>query len=1240
MNKKYLPLFIILSLAMFTFAAISPSVTQKDTAQSDFDQGVYISTFYNVSGYVQLNDTNTTGTYISRVFDASRLVQWNNISWYSLNVQNGSGDLTATMTSTNAPAPNRVWATRNYSNIDNSWDGWKAFDGIPEFLRGWYPYGSSRANVTYDFGAGNEKVVTNYTLNTGHTPQPTIYLPRSWTFEASNDNSTWAVLDSHSSDSTIALPNVTYNFTCSNTVAYRYYKYSITAVSSDYLLLREIQMMGPSTKLNYSVRSCDDALCSGEDWTALGNNNPTSPQNLAVANNQYFQYKIEFTTNTITFSPQLFNVTIDYSYIDTTPPNLTFVDPTPANNSFSLDSFLINATIADETFTNITLNWNGTLTTFISTDTELTDLTGGNWVFAFNQTGIIAGASYYYNLTVSDSEGHINSTENRVIIGNQVPSFAEINNTPSKIDDLDPDTEVVINANIYDLNSNFDTAIVQWKNTTAEYWNNVTMSNSTTKGDYTLVNATFTLPSYEENITYRIFANDSAGEGRFSNNYTMESYWDCTWTATTDLGQTAGWDENKAIGNITINNTGDIEYTKTTCDLAFRITYDLAEGRIYYDGDYLKPSNTYTISIGENTTVALNATFLSEVKQENAIITITESYSRSLNHSRNTTATIVSTQSGPYLYQVINSYPTEVYLTTGNFSLSGYLRNLMGSTTANINNTAYNVTFNWTLPDGITNASGDKIREFTNISDSLINYSKMNATFSNLASMTSGIKTIYLYAQGYNLSGSPIVHANNQTLLTASINVTFQCYSVSDGVYVTACGSLDGDYSTATETTTAATGGGGGGGGGGGNTGTQGETSSADFEFVRGKTSEITVPFTNANPNATMINLKFGLSGEIAKYIEVYPTSLDRLGPLQKVDLSLKITSPGFIQTGQQKVVLSITGSRNGVPYNERRTVVLQVNDISKEDANQIIIDSESLIAQFKSENFSDNSEINNLFSEMQKAIVDLNYDILQQDYDKMSKIINSAVNSKKIIENLKDLIKQMKEKGIDVSGSERIVNLAELSLSRNDFSEALMRAQEAQIAFALEIKGETANVMYYLKYKTQEVSFSALLIAVISFAGYKVNKIRVLKKKIKKLREEEKIIESLIKTVQKKTFGEKKMSMEEYQDSMEYYEKRMSQIIEGLIELEGKRVQTLRFMSNEKRFRTEREKIIGMIKEVQKKYLKEKKIETRMYEIRLESYNKRLGQIDESIATLEAKRDLKKEAKKNRKMLRGLNEK
>ena len=52
--------------------------------ESNFSQGTYENTFYNSSGFIQLNATFTFGNYTSQVFDAGSEASWNNISWFSV----------------------------------------------------------------------------------------------------------------------------------------------------------------------------------------------------------------------------------------------------------------------------------------------------------------------------------------------------------------------------------------------------------------------------------------------------------------------------------------------------------------------------------------------------------------------------------------------------------------------------------------------------------------------------------------------------------------------------------------------------------------------------------------------------------------------------------------------------------------------------------------------------------------------------------------------------------------------------------------------------------------------------------------------------------------------------------------------------------------------------------------------------------------------------------------------------
>ena len=64
------------------------------------------------------------------------------------------------------------------------------------------------------------------------------------------------------------------------------------------------------TKFNLSVRSCDDSACSGETFTYI---NTTNPQSLSQTDNRYFQYSTIFSTENLSYSPYLYNVSISYT---------------------------------------------------------------------------------------------------------------------------------------------------------------------------------------------------------------------------------------------------------------------------------------------------------------------------------------------------------------------------------------------------------------------------------------------------------------------------------------------------------------------------------------------------------------------------------------------------------------------------------------------------------------------------------------------------------------------------------------------------------------------------------------------------------------------------------------------------------------------------------------------------------------------------------------------------------------
>jgi hypothetical protein len=249
------------------------------------------------------------------------------------------------------------------------------------------------------------------------------------------------------------------------------------------------------------------------------------------------------------------------------------------------------------------------------------------------------------------------------------------------------------------------------------------------------------------------------------------------------------------------------------------------------------------------------------------------------------------------------------------------------------------------------------------------------------------------------------------------------------------------------------------------------------------------------------------------------------------------------------------------------------------------------------------------------------NLEVVRNNYNIIKEQVKYALDSMKIINELDSLIKSAEKKGIDVSESTKLLKLAKLSIERSEFEQAYSRVKDSQLTYALEVKGEFGKLSYYIKEYPGEIALGAMFLVIFSFGSYKINRLRQVKKRLKELKDEEKILNELIKVVQKECFKDKKMSMNEYETAMQEYNKKLSKVIEELIEMETKRVHMLRFTSKSKMLKFEKEKVIILIKELQEDYMKKKKLETRTFELKIGSFNKRLGEIEEKLATLEAEK-------------------
>ncbi|OXB94741.1 discoidin domain-containing protein [Parageobacillus galactosidasius] len=178
-----------------------------------------------------------------------------------------------TMTSNTSPSP--------YSAFASSDDGtglrqaFRAFDKNNSSI--WRSNNSSTGTlpqwIAFDFYT--PKVIAKYTVTASSTN--TANIPKSWTFEGSQDAANWVVLDSVT-NAGLTTTNTKLERVISNIMAYRYYRVRVTEVNisgQNYVDIAEIEMMEavPGTNVSLDISTSNDGV-SFTPYIPLDPNNP------------------------------------------------------------------------------------------------------------------------------------------------------------------------------------------------------------------------------------------------------------------------------------------------------------------------------------------------------------------------------------------------------------------------------------------------------------------------------------------------------------------------------------------------------------------------------------------------------------------------------------------------------------------------------------------------------------------------------------------------------------------------------------------------------------------------------------------------------------------------------------------------------------------------------------------------------------------------------------------------------
>ena len=932
----------------------------------------------------------------------------------------------------------------------------------------------------------------------------------------------------------------------------------------------------------------------------------------SVASNDYFYTKT---------ARVIYNGLREYEFIDQMYDNLqnpviigqAFEETSDSNNPYytsnasiatndqsdlTFYSYWIDDSFLDYAIINITgPGMNGTathlyqnLSSTIRNGTSVVNASSVN--ITLNSTYINAG-NVSCNITAYDISGKYNST---VIIAEvsdlTPPSVEQVLNNPNTTNELDPNKTIEINVTLFEY-STLDKVNLYYRNNNSgswSSWSNETMTNIVAS-TYNYTYATNITPSLEAAYQYYIAANDTDSNAANSSTYNLSVYFDYTWTIIDNLTANSGvFDTNISLGNLTLNNTGDY-------DLTFTGSAGVFGSRIYINGSQASTNPQFEVENG--TSVELNITGTTrESGQTEGTDSVTITFSNSSANPTSDTASVslITISGGPFLHTEITNYNQTVNLGDVGVGLTAKVTNLGNETATNTN-----ITF--VLPTGWD--------------------SGQDLLTSALGTLTVGSYGEYSISVNVDSSAS----AGAQTVTANSIcaeNKTGSTYVTITVVDPNAGG-------TESSGDTGGSSGGGGGGGGGASLSVEESnrffSSEDSFELVRGEDQKFTIPLENPYDDAVIENLRITLQGFSKDYIFFYPGSIARLGVGEKEDITVEITAPGYFTQGQYDLEFTFKGklvkinTSKTIDFMYTKDITLHLFDVSRADATDYKIQAEEYLQDMIAKGYI-TKDAEDLFQQLSRNYNITEFGIVKDIFEQIEELYEAAVDSDEGIQELEEAVGQARAKNINVEETERLVHLAKSSFERGDFLVALERVKEAKLTLAIESSGKFFKEMQYAMRENPgetTAGFGAFGVSVVGLSLF--TRWRYIKRKLKKLGEEENLLTELMKAVQIEVFEKAKMSMKEYGDSMMQYEERLGNIIGEKITFQNKKDNLLKFKPKGKKLLEERNQLVEIMKETQEAYITKGKFETRIYENMLKSYSERLTDVEEKLALVEVKR-------------------
>jgi len=172
-----------------------------------------------------------------------------------------------------------------------------------------------------------------------------------------------------------------------------------------------------NTNLTLQVRNCS-VSCTNEPFVGIDGtqNNYISNSSVLNLSGRYFQYKAYFNSQETAMSSELFNVTLNYSLLDSIPPLISI--SSPQNTSYNVKNISLNYTASDSSGINVckySLDGAANITLSSCTNTTLTSLSEGSHnviVYANDTLGNLNSSSVVFSVDSLPPAISINSPQN------------------------------------------------------------------------------------------------------------------------------------------------------------------------------------------------------------------------------------------------------------------------------------------------------------------------------------------------------------------------------------------------------------------------------------------------------------------------------------------------------------------------------------------------------------------------------------------------------------------------------------------------------------------------------------------------------------------------------------------------------------------------------------------------------------------------------------------------------------